>query len=424
MALTIQIVILLVFIACSAMFSASETALFSLSRARLMIYADDPSPSKRLVAELMKSYHFTLTALILSNTFVNTCISMIYNEIMSGLKLDEVTTAVVSIFVTVVILLVFGEITPKTVALYFAEPVSQMAARPVWLLRRMLAPAIFVVDKTFGAVVELLGGKSAQALESKEYSSYIESAGNVGIFSAEETKLLGSAFALIEKTVAEVMTNRTEIKAVSRNADPEEVARVLRASRHECLPVYTDDIDDAEHILSAREFFMLSKEEREKWSRRPCVSPVTFIPENTNLTRALATMRRNSVSTALAVDEYGGVSGIIDIGDIYGELIGEMDYADPLVQWKVKQSDWGVWSIDGGAPLYILKDITGWVPPGSVEANTVNGLFCEKLERLPLAGDKIELSGFRMTATAVARHRVTRARVEFDSAPRAEGGAS
>ena len=412
-ALFINIIILIMLILFSALFSCSETALFSLSRARLLNYRKDRSRTRKTIIELLDSYHTTLIALILANMFVNTGIAIVNEHIMAAANLGTWTTRILSIFITVVILLVLGEVIPKTIALINADKVSDKVALPVLLIKRLLSPVVLLVEKISSFILDLIGRRKIVPLTAEEYSSYLEMAGTSGAFSRAEMQLLNTALELREKLVAEVMTGRIETCTIPRELSPEEVVKIIRREKREFFPIVKQDIDDTEHFLSARGFFLLPEEERRQWAHSSGVFSAISIPDNTSLTLALTSMRRRKIPAALTVDEYGRVSGMITSKDIYSVMVGNINGPYKTPDFDIQQLHEHTWIIDGMMPLYTFEEAFKVDIPDEFESNTLNGLFCEVIGRIPAAGDEITVFGIKMLAENVEHHCVKRMRVEL-----------
>ncbi len=412
-ALFINIIILIMLILFSAFFSCSETALFSLSRARLLNYRKDRSRTRKTIIELLDSYHTTLIALILANMFVNTGIAIVNEHIMAAANLGTWTTRILSIFITVVILLVLGEVIPKTIALINADKVSDKVALPVLLIKRLLSPVVLLVEKISSFILDLIGRRKIVPLTAEEYSSYLEMAGTSGAFSRAEMQLLNTALELREKLVAEVMTGRIETCTIPRELSPEEVVKIIRREKREFFPIVKQDIDDTEHFLSARGFFLLPEEERRQWAHSSGVFSAISIPDNTSLTLALTSMRRRKIPAALTVDEYGRVSGMITSKDIYSVMVGNINGPYKTPDFDIQQLHEHTWIIDGMMPLYTFEEEFKVDIPDEFESNTLNGLFCEVIGRIPAAGDEITVFGIKMLAENVEHHCVKRMRVEL-----------
>ncbi len=411
--LFINIIILITLILFSAFFSCSETALFSLSRARLLNYRKDQSRKRKAIIELLDSYHTTLITLVLSNMFVNTGIAIINDHIMATASLGIWTTRILAIFITVVILLVLGEVIPKTIALVNAEKISDKVAFPILWVKFLLTPVVFAVEKVSSFILNLIGRKTIIPLSAEEYSTYLEMAGTAGAFAPAEMQLLNTALELRKKLVAEVMTGRIETCPIATTLPPEEVVKIIRREKREFLPIVQNDIDDTEYFLSAKSFFLLSQEERRQWAHSSAVFTAISIPDNTSLTLALSVMRHQKIPAALAVDEYGRVTGMITSKDIYGVMVGNISGPCRTPDFDIQQLHKHIWIIDGMMPLYTFEEIFKIDIPDEFESNTLNGLFCEIIGQIPAAGDEITVFGIKMHAEHVEHHCVKRMRIEL-----------
>ena len=403
----LQAALLLLLVALSAYFSGSETALFSLSRARLLSYQDDPSPVRKAIVKLLKSYHLTLNALILGNMFVNIGISLINNELMSKIPLSPVLINIISVLISIIILLLLGEITPKTLALLHCEKFADRAALPLLWFRKLMMPLLLGADMFFAAILDLLGRRTHKPLDTEEYASFLDLSTADGAFSPNEAKLLTNAFALAQRTVSEIMRPRIELLSLSKHLSPELAAKVLFEGNRQYVPLIDQDFEDCEFIVSVRDFFNLPAEKRLLNSKKIGFNAL-FIPENASLIQALRQLGSHNVPAALVVDEFGRTSGMINIKDIYSELVGDIEFEHENPEIEVRQLSADSWRISGTLQLKVFSEITGAETPANLEIDTVNGMFCELLGRIPLLGDEIELDGFLLRADSITHHRVDR----------------
>lgn len=417
--MVLLLILFFVFLAGSAFFSGSETALFSLGRARLLSWRDDRSRRRRLAAELMcGDYAKVLQALVLGNMFVNSALSMTDEKILDRFDCQPMVASGLSIVVSVFFLLLFGEITPKAFAITRAEYVSERVAPIVAVLRWVLSPVLFVLDSCFSLVWKVLGRKRSAPLSREEYSSFLELGVSSGAFTKEESRLFEDVFGLRSETVGAVVRGRVDVPVVKRSASPRSVASRLRGSRELYYPVVEKDLDDAIGFLSAKDFFLTPKDERVDWMS--LLIPVVYLPEGAPLIKAFATLRSERVPVGLAVDEYGGVTGVVYLKDIYGELVREAEIDELSPEWHIRRLGKGRWLLSGGASLADVEDIAG-VSFEGVSSNTVNGLFGELLERLPEEGDEVRFEGLRFVASRVAGNRVVEAELRLPSKKRGGG---
>ncbi len=412
MAIIIEIAVLLLLVVLSAFFSGSETALFSLSRARLLGYRNDPGKIRRAIVQLLDGYQKTLIALVLGNAFVNIAISLINNQLISAVGLEPIMTTVLSVFIAVVLLLIFGEVTPKTIALVNSERVSDWVALPLFYFRRIIYPLIVVADWIFSVILNLLGRQDSHPLSHDEYASYIELAAIGGAFSHDEQLLLQKALELRSTSVAELLTPRVDISTVNHKLSSAEVKDRIIKFKQPFIPIINHDIDDAEFLLSSKEFFWLSADERQSWTTASCRFPAVFMPLQCSLVQALRKMRTANVPALLVVDEFGRTAGMISAKMIYGEMVGQLHYEYEEIVPEVEQLASERWRVAGNASITLFTELTGRDLPDDLEGSTINGLFADILGRIPEHGDIIMLNDVRLKAEKVEQHRIKQLIIE------------
>lgn len=419
----VQIFLLLTFVGLSAIFSGSETALFSLSRARLLSYKESSDRHHQTVYKLMSSYSYTLITLIFCNTLVNTAVTLTSDSLFhQQLQLDPVSEQVITIVFAVVVLLLFGEVAPKTVALLYSHRIADAVAIPVLYLRKFLFPLIWVTEKFLAIIFNWIGRKKPEALSSEEYSTYIEMSVAAGAFSQPERKLLESVFELRRLIAEEVMTPRVDLAPIRANTSPDAIAERIKEKKQEFYPIITKDIDDSEILLSAKDFFLIAPDKRDEWQKYSTF-PAPLIPANVRLTQVLKTLKKKKVSAALVVDEYGRSIGMITIRDVYTQLIGEVETIYDQAEYSLEEAADNAWIIKGMIPLFELEEAFNIEIPEEYESNGLNGLLGEILGRLPLVGDHIEIDGIKITVLKISHRRATELKVER-LAPPAEKGES
>lgn len=413
--LFLELILLLILICGSAFFSSCEMALFSLSRAKVAAYKNDPSPTKRRIYFLLDNYNRTLVSIILSNMFVNSCISMLNDTLLRDAGLSGGTATAVSAVTGIVVLLLFGEITPMTLAYIYCEPWSKVAAYPVCIMRVILFPVIYIAEKLSDLILDFLGRRDSEPLTYEEYESYIEKCAQHGAFSEEETAFLKETLAFSERNVMEVMQDRISIGFVPETASAREVEKLICRFRKVYLPVGKKTLDDADRILSAKAFFRLPPVRRSDWLHSDCVSEAFFIPEQSSVISTMRDLRKKNAPAALICDEYGGVSGLISLSGIYAALTGglvEGEKSHPLE--PIEQDDeHHKWRYDGLTSFDSVLQDTGWTPDREFESSTLNGVFCELYGSLPSKDAVAEASGLRIRVLDVSGNRASKLEVEL-----------
>ena len=402
--LAAEIAGIILLVAGSAFFSSSEMALFSLPRAKVLACATDPVPSRRRIFFLMESYNRTLITIILSNMFVNSCISMLNDSVIKQSGLTGIAAAALSAVIAILILLLFGEITPMTLAYTHSEKWAVVAATPVFFLRKILAPVTFVVEKFTSGFLNLLGHGKSEPLTREEYGTYLDKCSERGAFSGKETDFLNEALDFCGMNVTEIMIPRNKLAFLKKTDTAETAVRTIREAKVGYLLVGVSEPDDAEFILSARDFFSLPGAERENWSGSAAVFSAEFIPENTSIMLAMRKMKKSGKRACLISDEYGGIAGMAVQEVIVSRLTAQAILYGKVAEFPPERVENG-WIFDGMTPPDVAEDIGGfdWSGP-ETEANTLNGLFCSLTGSVPEVGAEADFCGFRLTVMEVREH--------------------
>lgn len=407
-----NILLLLLLLLLSAFFSGAETALFSLSTARLLEYKNNITYKPfQYISKLMQKYNKTLIVLISGNMFVNVGLSMVSDEIVNSLHISQIGKLIISGVGSIILLLVIGEITPKIIALAFPEKLSEKIALPLYYFSLIISPAVFCINVFLSFLLDLMGRKKSKPLSQKEYYSYLNIAGNTGTLSQKEINLLRNALTLREKTVSKVMMQRTNILTINKNDDYKTIKNLIKKTQQKYFPIVENDIDDANEMILSKRFLSIPKAEQKNWVHTDIIQKVCFIPENTILTKGLATMKNKKMKVALVTDEYGGIQGIIDLEDIYEELVGEIEDEYDTPDWNIKEIKDNEWFINGSIPLFMLENLLKIKIIENNNNHTLNGLFSEKLGRISTLGDSLQINNILITVTKSKNNMVSQFKV-------------
>lgn len=394
----------------SALFSSSEMALFSLNRAKILSFKNSPDAPSAHIYLLMENYHPTLIAIILGNMFVNSCVSMLNDELLSALQWSKAATTALAAVSGVVILLLFGEITPMTLAYAHALSWSRRIARPLYRFRQLISPLTNLCGKFCDVILDKLGRTDPVPLTPEEYLSYLDSCVAAGAFQEHQADLLREVFALRETRIGEVMRPRVDLTFLKISDPPDLVAEKIRVSKQSFLPVSGSDLESADSLLDSLAFFRLKPEERKHWyNSGAMLKNAPFLPTQTTLNKALAAIRERRCSAALVADEYGGLTGMISIRDIYSELAGESVETAGSALSHFKRLSGNLWIFNGGCPLDFVREHTPWKDcnkHNQYKAATLSGLFCEESGSLPEPGDTVCIDGFVLRALVISKNRI------------------
>lgn len=420
----------IVLLGLSGFFSGSETALFSLSRT-LVRRMERGSFSERAASRLLKTPQRLLSTLLVGNMFVNILLTSLLATIMARVvPRNGGLASVITIAVVWPLLMIFGELTPKTLAYNHAPVFARLAALPLLTVAWLTAPVRWLVRLAAQGVLTLLGqsdGPQWDVVTPDEVLAMLEVAEKNGTANSNERELVTHILRLGSIQAREIMVPRTEVVGIRDDATLAEAYAKARTRRHSRLPVYHDDLDDIWGILSMVDFPRWRDSE---WMHKPLaqfrakleearaasdssvelpVYPVLLVPETVKVERLLNQMRESRAQIVVLVGEYGGTEGILTLNDILEEVVGQLTPSEKDDNLLMVGAD-GDLLVDGRISLRELAEQTGLplVPNGS---DTLGGYVMEHLGRLPRTGDVVQGPGCRLEVLRMAGRRVGTIRI-------------
>lgn len=398
---------LLVFLLlCSAFFSSSETGMLSLNRYRLRHQAKDGHRGAKRASALLARPDRLLGTILVGNNFVNILASSIATVL--AIKLwGEAGIAIATVGLTI-FLLIFGEITPKTLAALRPEMVAYPVSLPLLLLQKVLYPLVALLNWISNGLLKLLGvdlsNKGNDNLSTEELRSVVREAGS-DMPMNRQSMLLG-ILDLERVTVDDIMIPRNEVAGIDLEDDLETIVTQLRTTPHTRLPVFRKDINQIEGIVHMRQIArLLSHDQLTRESLLEACNEPYFIPENTPLSTQLVNFQKQKRRIGIVVDEYGDVLGIVTLEDILEEIVGEFSNQDALRSPDIHPQDDGTLVIDGAAYLREVNRALGWQLPCD-GPKTLNGLITEALEHIPDSGICLQINQYRLEILQAADNRV------------------
>jgi Mg2+/Co2+ transporter CorB len=398
---------LLVFLLlCSAFFSSSETGMLSLNRYRLRHQAKEGHRGAQRASELLAHPDRLLGTILVGNNFVNILASSIATVLAMQLW-GEAGIAIATIGLTI-ILLIFGEITPKTLAALRPEIVAYPVSLPLKLLQKVLYPLVAMLGWVSNGLLKMLGvdlsNKGNDSLSTEELRSVVRESGT-DLPLNRQSMLLG-ILDLERVTVDDIMIPRNEVTGIDLDDDLESIIGQLRTTPHTRLPVFRNDINQIEGIVHMRQIArLLSHDQLTKESLLEACNEPYFVPENTPLSTQLLNFQKQKRRIGIVVDEYGDVRGIVTLEDILEEIVGEFSNQDVLRSPDIHPQDDGTLVIDGAAYIREVNRALGWMLPCD-GPKTLNGLITEALEHMPDSGICLQIGNYRLEILQAADNRV------------------
>jgi Mg2+/Co2+ transporter CorB len=394
--LTALFITLACLILLSGFFSSSETGMMSLNRYRLKHMAQNGHRGAKRAHKLLQRTDQLIGVILIGNNFVNIFASAIATVIAIRIWGDA-GIAIATVLLTIVIL-IFAEVTPKTLAALFPEKIAFPASYILAPLLKILYPVVWAVNLFTGGILKLLRVSPEDIandhLSREELRTLVNEAG--ALIPAKHKDMLVSILDLEKVTVTDIMVPRNEVVGVDLDDDLDSILRLLRNSQHTRLPVYKGDINDIQGILHLRNTTkLLQKDDLNKdMIVQLCTEPY-FVPESTPLNTQLINFQKGRRRFGIVVDEYGEVLGLATLEDILEEIVGEFttDYASTSPD--IIPQDNGTYIIDGTASLRVINKSLAWKLPID-GPKTLNGLITETLENIPDSNVCLRVGGHRV----------------------------
>lgn len=386
----------------SAFFSSSETAFLSLDRIRLkQIEGMGRAPSKRVVT-LLEDPHRLLITILIGNTLVNIAASAVLTDISYGLMGEKGIG--ISIVIMTVVILVFGEVTPKMFAFAHREKVSFFASLPIMIMEWIFAPVRILLSKIAYSIVKGLGFTVSQKrpeVTKHEIRSLFTLGKKKGVVKKKEKDMVDGILELKELNAADIMSPRINIVALDLTAEKDELVVQTKESQFSRLPAYAHTLDNIVGIIHSKDFLLNEGVAIRELAKKPF-----FAPESMKVDDLLQELQRKNTHMAIITDEYGVTSGLVTIEDILEEIVGEIRDEFDFDVPKIRKIDQRNFEVSGQAHIDEVNEETG-LAIETDEVDTIGGYIVLRMGKIPQAGDVVTIDGFLLKVKDVSKNRVT-----------------
>lgn len=401
-----MVVALLALVAMSGYFSATETAFTSLNRIRLKNKADNGDRRAARTLKIAEDYDRLLSTILIGNNIVNNVATTIGAVLFIKL-IDDVRGPTVSAVVLTVVILIFGEVSPKSLAKENPETWAMFATPLLKLFMLVLTPLNFLFTQWKKLLSLVFRNDGGDGITEEELVGMVDQAENEGGLDQHESNLIRNAIEFNDLEVSEILTPRVDLVAIEDDYSMEQVAALFVESGYSRLPIFHDNIDNIVGVVHEKDFY--AARYRGETDINKLKSPVLYTTGNTKISELLRILQKNKAHMAIVVDEYGGTEGIATLEDIVEELVGEIwDEHDEVIELIHKQED-DSYLISCSAALDDLYDL--FSIKGECDAATISGWVLEQVGRVPEVGDHFEAEGLDVTVTQVEHRRVLEIRV-------------
>jgi putative hemolysin len=398
----VNILVFILLLLSSAFFSGSETAFLSLGKVMTRrIEGMDSAPAKRVVTLLLDPHRLLVTILV-CNTLVNIACS----SILAGFLYRFFGEAGVglSILLMTLILLVFGEVTPKMFALENAVKVSFFSSGPLKVLEKGVAPLRNALGGFSSLIVKGLGLQvrpERPRITEQEIKSLFSMGRKKGVVKEKEKEMVESILSFKDSNAADIMTPRIDLVALDLNSSREDLVRQIKDNQFSRYPVYVHTIDNIVGILRSKDILLGASGQIMDFVKKPFVAP-----ESMKVDDLLQELQRRRTHMAIVTDEYGVTSGVVTIEDILEEIVGEIRDELDQEKPKIKMMDQNTYEVSGQAHINEVSEGLG-LEIDTDEVDTIGGYVILQLGKIPMAGDAIDIGVFRVTVKDVSKNRIT-----------------
>jgi putative hemolysin len=403
----------------SAIFAASETALFSLTRIQSERLRQEKSRSAGLILSLLRNPPRLLVTILVANEIIN----ISAETLAVSLAIDRwgMWGRYLSVVVLTPLMVILIDVAPKTIALTFPEWTATTFVRPVYLAARLLFPLRWLVTKLAEGISDLLGAgdrPTAKEARTDELRALVHVGEREGALDPSERKLIHRVFAFGNRTVSDVMTPRVEIVSYPVDLNPRALLEEIRHHRLSRVPLYKGDKDNIVGILYAKDLigFHLLGAKHNEWNIEGILRKPHFVPLQMKLDLLLPEFRREKVHIALVVDEYGGIAGLVTMEDLLEELFGEIRDEFDVKEEHVQEVAPEKFEVSGAMPWEEFKE-WGKISAEDENKGTIGGWLIEEMGRIPKEGEGIRLDGWQISVAKVQGGKIEKLKVERAKEP-------
>ncbi len=405
----IQIIGLIILIILSSFFSASETALMSISKIRVRHMVEENIKGANRVKELTDNPSSLLASILVGNNVVNIASSSLATVLAISL-IGSRGVAISTIIMTIVVL-IFGEITPKTLASQNSEQISLRVANPIFIISKMLKPVVIITTTISKFFIKLLGGKSDSNkpfITEDELKTMVDVSEEEGILKSEEKDMIHNVFQFGDLYAKDVMVQRVDIIALDIEESLDKIISVIKEEGFSRIPIYSNTIDNIVGILNVKDIIFM--EDTKGFSLKNYMREITYTYEFRKVTELFKDMNKNRQHMVVVLDEYGGTVGIVTIEDLIEEIVGDIsdEYDDEEPEIYVVKED--EYIVEGSVRIEDINELIG-TKIESEEFDSIGGFIIGVLGRFPNISEEIIYSNYRFIIEDIDRNRIKKIRI-------------
>lgn len=405
------ILVLVVLVLLSAFFSASETAISTVNRIRMRNYADEGNKKAQKVIHMADNYDRTLSTILVGNNIVNITFASLSTMLFTNLF--GVSGVGIATLVSTIVVLIFGEILPKSMAKEFADTFALTVAYPLYWVMLVLTPVVYIFIGIKKGIMRIFKPQKKQVSVTEQELKYIiEEIEDEGVLEKQESELVRSALDFDEITAEEILTPRVDVVSVEAGASTETIKDLFIEEHYSRIPVYEDSIDNIIGVLYSKDFFTAYIKGTE-FSIRDMLQSVIFIPPSKKISELFSELQKSKSHLAVVTDQYGGNMGIVTLEDILEELVGEIWDEYDEDERDFVPLDENTFEISGDLRVSDLVEelkIEGLII--ETGSNSAGGWALESFGHIPAEGESFMNGILKVTVKEVSENRIIRLTVQ------------
>lgn len=412
----IQLLVLVVLLVLSAFFSSSETALTTVNKIRIRTLAEAGDSRAIILLKVVEEQGKMLSAILIGNNIVNLTASSLMTTLtisLLGSRAVGFATGILTLLI-----LVFGEITPKTLSTISAETIALKDAKIIYGLMIVLTPVIYVVNQLSLAVLLLMRvdpNAKRDTITEDELRTIVEVSHEEGVIESEEKKMINNVFDFGDSVAKDVMVPRIDMTMADVNASYDELIDIFREEKYTRIPVYEENTDNVIGIVNMKDLLLI--DDRENFHIRDYLREPLYTYEYKKTAELMVEMRQTFNNIVIVLDEYGATAGLITLEDMLEEIVGEIrDEYDEDEEDSLIETAPGQYSVEGAMKLDDLNDRLG-LELESEDYDSVGGLVIGLLDHLPDEGEEVEENGIQFIVEKVDKNRIDRIKLVLPAAP-------
>jgi putative hemolysin len=407
---TWQLISLILLIVLSSFFSMSETALMSINKIKLKHMVDKKVPKSKLVESLIEDPNKLLGAILIGNNIVNIAASSLATVIAT--KIFKNSGIAISTGIMTILVLIFGEITPKSIAKQKSEQVSLMVAKPIKFTVIIFRPFVYIFTNISHVFIKLFGADpdaTEPFITEEELKTMVDVSEESGVLENIEKEMIFNIFDFADLQIKDVMVQRVDISAIDSEATYDEVMDEIKSKQFSRIPVYSETIDNIIGIINVKDFVMVENI-REDFSIDKYMREAYYTFEFKKIIEVFKEMKKTRNHIAIVLDEYGGTVGLVTIEDLLEEIVGEIEDEYDTENNSIKFIKDNEYIVDGSTRIHDIAELLN-VNIDLEEFDSVGGLMIGKLGRIPEEKEKTEINNITFIAEEVEKNRIKKIRL-------------